>query len=691
MDPFKNARPIWLRHADTANLTLEFVSEFSLSSTENCRIYLHAHAGYALYINDTFVDSMPYPDFPGTITYDTLELQPHVNKGVNTLRLTAYRLGEDSFSVIEQPSRVLFALFQGEKEILVSSAGMKARIDTRFTQDVPRTTPQLSFGMGYDYENVPGDYLAAEEAPIEGMVRERPIPKLVIDPPIRASLLAQDQTPCIFLPASGFRPGRKDIIIDLHKELAGYLYLDMTLDHPMTVEVCWGEHLADGKVRKIIGNRTFSWVLHLPEGENRIFYPLKRMALRYLELHFEDEKYTLSYAGIRPARYPLAHLNAFSSSDIPQSRIYDISLRTLLLCMHEHYEDCPWREQALYTMDSRNQMLIGYYTFEEHAFALASLRLIAKSIRDDGYLELIHPGKAPITIPCFTAIYVLQVWEYVKYSSDIEGVRELLPVCRFITESFFSRMDEKGLTPTPREEKYWNFYEWQTGLEGYSRKDSLYDAPLQAFVYMAFTALKELERAAGGTLSSSLEEKAERLKKAFHETFYSKAKKYYLTYLTDQGLVHEGELTQALALYAGLVPEYAQADVREVLMYESGRRSSDDPFHPVTLSHSIFKYEALLKDPEKYGKAVFDKVREDYAYMLSEGATSFWETIDGESAFDNAGSLCHGWSALPAYLYLKYCVDLKNEGTKLPEEMTGINDPRTEMIEDPSRMIQDEM
>jgi hypothetical protein len=37
--------------------------------------------------------------------------------------------------------------------------------------------------------------------------------------------------------------------------------------------------------------------------------------------------------------------------------------------------------------------------------------------------------------------------------------------------------------------------------------------------------------------------------------------------------------------------------------------------------------------------------------MLENGATSFWETIEGEAAFDKAGSLCHGWSALPVYYY----------------------------------------
>jgi hypothetical protein len=37
--------------------------------------------------------------------------------------------------------------------------------------------------------------------------------------------------------------------------------------------------------------------------------------------------------------------------------------------------------------------------------------------------------------------------------------------------------------------------------------------------------------------------------------------------------------------------------------------------------------------------------------MLSAGATTFWETELGEADFENAGSLCHGWSALPIYYF----------------------------------------
>ena len=75
-------------------------------------------------------------------------------------------------------------------------------------------------------------------------------------------------------------------------------------------------------------------------------------------------------------------------------------------------------------------------------------------------------------------------------------------------------------------------------------------------------------------------------------------------------------------------------------------------FLDCTLSMKCFKYDALLlTDREKWQGRVVDEIRSEYKVMLDSGATSVWETAEGAPAFRNAGSLCHGWSAIPI-LYL---------------------------------------
>ena len=70
----------------------------------------------------------------------------------------------------------------------------------------------------------------------------------------------------------------------------------------------------------------------------------------------------------------------------------------------------------------------------------------------------------------------------------------------------------------------------------------------------------------------------------------------------------------------------------------------------VTLSSQIFRYEALLRS-EIYGSSIKKDILNRWLPMIDAGATSFWETEKGESDFDGAGSLCHGWSAVPVYFY----------------------------------------
>ena len=66
-----------------------------------------------------------------------------------------------------------------------------------------------------------------------------------------------------------------------------------------------------------------------------------------------------------------------------------------------------------------------------------------------------------------------------------------------------------------------------------------------------------------------------------------------------------------------------------------------------SLSMKGFKFDAFLAtNKAKWLWYVRDEIRNDYKTMVENGDT-VWETIDGARAFDNAGSLCHGWTSIP--------------------------------------------
>ena len=159
---------------------------------------------------------------------------------------------------------------------------------------------------------------------------------------------------------------------------------------------------------------------------------------------------------------------------------------------------------------------------------------------------------------------------------------------------------------------------------------------------MAFSALADIRRRLGLD-HRHFDELRERVNLAA-ENFWDEEHGTYASYIVDGEKSHYCELTNSLLLYCGAVPENRRQRVISAL--KSGELT------PVTLSHSIFKYDALLSEHENVNYVLKD-IEEKWGGMLMNGATTFWETIEGQSAFGNAGSLCHGWSAIPAYIYFR--------------------------------------
>ena len=104
-------------------------------------------------------------------------------------------------------------------------------------------------------------------------------------------------------------------------------------------------------------------------------------------------------------------------------------------------------------------------------------------------------------------------------------------------------------------------------------------------------------------------------------------------------------------LTTDLVPTERVKALREVLKYPEGKVVD------ITVGAYEVKYDALLRDPSQLSFVV-EEICKKFGSMLYQGATSFWETAEGEADFDDAGSLCHGWAAVGCYVMDKYMKNL---------------------------------
>lgn len=725
---FSNCRWLWIkdnREDDDVNTYAQYIDYFTaVKNGSKIMLHISADSEYVAWVNGRLAGFGQYADFPEYKIYDSLDITDLVNDNgdKNTLCILHYYQGLNSSVYQHGLPGVIFGITKEDEVLLTSGFNTLCRKSPEYASgNIPLTTPQLSFIFEYDFnqydewnmeEYVPkkeGENYWFDAFTFENTseLLPRPIKKLILCNLVTASIVTQgvfkyDQKtepkttatfmqkaylgyrdlwniagvpPLTSLPSENGINFKNDsaeddgiyVVLDLQREESGSFELDILAPKGTVIDIAYGEQLDDLRVRSSIGGRNFSATVISNGSRNKFARYIKRFGCRYIQLYVHAKEFTLFYAGLHPTNYPVVNKGFFKCSDSLHNKIYDTCLRTLLLCMHEHYEDCPWREQALYTMDSRNQMLCGYYAFGEYEFARESIRLLGLSQRKDGFLELCAPAKVPITIPSFTLIWIVQLQEYVLYSGDIQFALDMWKNAEQIIRTFWMLSRGSDLVPPQYESEYWNFYEWADCLFGHNHitaerdknNNHNFDAPLNAFYYMALRSAVTLAKtlaeyskdSAFRDLEAWYEMLAQGVRNNFDQTFWDSEKGLYATYMINGELKHYAELTNALALYAGLVPEAKKERVASVL-------ASDNDLVKVTLSYSIFKYEALLATDEKYGKYVFDDITDKWGYMLYNKATTFWETINGSWDFGNAGSLCHGWSAVPVLFYYKYVLGI---------------------------------
>lgn len=664
---------------NVCNTYFEYETEFCVDSAENIKLFISASTLYSVYVNDRFVDCGQYADYEDYQVYDELDISRFVSTGKNILKIAHYVIGANYFTHRIQIPGIIFALWQKENCITVSNEEVLSRKNAQYIDgDMEFISGQLGFVCKYDACAEEAVYQKSVLAGKEKHLYERPIKKLIIENETTGNLKTQgvyltdgkeksigkkvyttylstrtvDELLTVNEDSTQWHIPEDDLaegvyfLLDAGQESVGFLNLNFEVPEECDVLIGYGEHLEDLRVRSSIKKRNFAVSYHAKAGRNQFFNPFLRLGMRYLQIHIASKTGTIYEAGIRCTYYPL-NIAPNTIADALHHKIYDASIRTLHMCMHEHYEDCPWREQSLYTFDSRVQMLCGYYAFGEYTFPRESLRLFAKSLREDGTLELCAPGIIPITIPSFTTIYIRQLKEYLDYSGDTAFIREVFDYARKIAEKLEERIDDTGLIPCFAGNQYWNFYEWKEGLAGeeYFTENPPYECPLNAFASDSFYCFARLCEAVQPELAAHYDALHNKLNEQLHKAFFDADRNVYLSRQNDYDRPLHA-FTQALALYVGAVPENVKAAVVENML--------SDCMIPCTLSASIYEYDVLLQIGDSYREYVRKEVESIWGKMLYAGATTFWETDLGHADFHNAGSLCHGWSAVPIYLYGKY-------------------------------------
>lgn len=663
----QKSKPVWIDKVED-NQYIEAKQVFVAKSDKNATLEICADAEYAAFINGKFVGGGQYKTFPGKKVYDEYDISAFLQIGENVLTVTAYHQGRNTSTYVNAPAMVAFSVNM-EGATVLSGEETDVRPHPHYKSgEIELITFQLGYSFCYDAGKEGTSWAKATIVDADAEFEKRPVKKLVREDIVVGKISAQgvvsrckNSTPAEAMQSDFLSAREYDeifaeqtvkkqeqgayFVIDLGDEYAGQFTMSLEAEKGTVIDIAWGEHLDDMRVRASVGGRSFACRYITGGGKEEFTSYFRRFACRYIEVHITNMTGDVKFSeiGIIPTNYPIERQAEFKCNDYLFNKIYEISLKTMKLCMHEHYEDCPWREQALYAYDSYVQMMCGYYAFGEYEFARASLELLSDAQREDGLLEITAPGKASITIPSFALAWIISLEKYALYSGDLLFAKEKLLRAKKILDSFEIK---DGLLKNKIGDKFWNFCEWTSGLDGTTCKDCESDAVSSLYYVLAVMSYNEICKHLG---KEPYDADIEYMKTRINETFYDEERGLYKTRIGDER-IHE--FTQALAIKSGVTNDERVWD---------RLASKDNGLIRCTLSTSIFKYEVLLDEGEKYVDAVTDEIAEVWGDMLFSGAKTLWETSEGAPAFENAGSLCHAWSAVPVYLLYRYYIGFKPE------------------------------
>ena len=673
---FEKAKWIRAKTRPMENEYQDFVCFFEAPLGGEATLRISSETDYVARLNGKVVAFGQFPDLRSRKIFDEIAVGAFIEAGKNKLEITAYFEHTETAGYTEKGLGLLFEIEADGKTICVSDGDTLSRPNLCYKSgsDVPLITGQLGYSYQYDFARE-GESFGFESSQILSRTVKlypRPIRRLVESKNRSAAFRTGGFSFCggetsaekmqraeifdrefsaSFPDGSGIKIENERnlyLLADLGEEKCGLLTFDIEVEEACDMCVAYGEHIADGRIRSYILGRNFAFDFRLKKGRNRFTGYFRRLGARYLSLFLDSPTAVVYDFNLLSVGYPVTKIER-KFDDSRLQKIYDVSVNTLKLCMHEHYEDTPWREQALYAMDGRTQMLCGYFAFGETSFARASLELLSENLREDGFFTLTAPRSTArdcLTIPCFSLVQFCALEEYVRFSGDVSLFERYEENYQTVLNNLLSRIETEGLLKAVKGEYYWNFYEWTEGLDGnfLTLPEDRYEAPLNAFMILALKSYRYLS----GRIGRNTDEYERALYTLTDnlEKFYDAEKGCYASFMENDGtLSHYSELTNSLVLLASNSPHRER--IAELL-------SKPSFLSPVAINNHFFKYKALLGcGDEKINARIVGDIQNRWGKMLEQGATTFFEDEQGEAAFNGAGSLSHGWSAIPVYVLCK--------------------------------------
>lgn len=628
---------------------------------------------YDLYINGRHVGRGPNPSYPDAQYFDTHDVTQYLRAGENLVAVRCYNFGPTMQSMLQQnpgPGGLILEIEQDGKPIVITDERWKIIQDpSRKQMTEPISGHRGGFKEACDgrqemvgWENRINGFddstwlaaqvvAGADDGPFKLIPREIPPLRFTSVSPIESyfhtcgctyggetsdvihpeALLRDDGSETIVKPMR--RDFAPSLIIDFGKGVYGRFEIEFTDGGSGgTVELSYGESLNLTVVDRYV----------LRPGAQR-YSPIERRGGRYLMLSFRgcEKPVHIRRVVCHEQSYPVEPRGHFSCSDALLNRIWEVGKDTSRACMQDHFEDCPWREQTLYTGELVISGVMSYYAWGDQFLARKCLRQFARTQQEDGFILPFGPApKMHFVLPEYPACWIISIWQHHLHWDDAALVKELWPAVKGCVRWYADRSDSRGFFKRRPEEPNSRFIDNLSNLEA---DDEL--AAEQMFYCHALRCASKLAGAIGlETEHCELQRQSDELAKQIERAFWSEEKQCLLdTLLPVERNVTQ--ITNGLAVLWDILPRAKWPALLDVLV--SSRRAP-----AIRAGNMSYHMTEALAHAGRYDMALA-RIREYWGEMLARGATQFWEVFDPVSPAaswpQRLWSLCHAFCAGAVY------------------------------------------
>ena len=452
----------------------------------------------------------------------------------------------------------------------------------------------------------------------------------------------------VLVPGTRIEAGRRvRAYWDLGNYYCAYPNLEVSGGRGAKIRWGWTECLRDEKGRK--GDRAaFEGVdftvgmvdTFLPDGRSgAVFASPWWRAGRWclIDIETADEPLTIDRISLTETRAPFSLRAQFECDDPFFSKVRPLCERSIQMCMHEMFFDCPYYEQQMYPGDGRLHQLVAGLFDPEDRIVRHAMNLYDADRREDGLIPMNCPTRGTQVALGFSTCQLFMFRDYMMNHTNKAWLKARVPGMNH-TLMGLSRFENADglLAGTPG----WNFVDWartwkEPGVasgvppDGDSKRPNA-EINLQ-YLYALRGAADVMAAVDEPLMAVHWRAKADRLSAKIKELFWVPERSLFASRLRKDSF---SEHAQSLALLCDVVTGDDAGRCFKAL-------ATEKDLHRGTIYYTHYLFETFFK---------FHRSDLFFAKL------GFWQdcldlhlsTILEEPKIDSRSD-CHGWGAHPLW------------------------------------------